>query len=117
ADHRAVAHDVDAHVGVVVQAVVLDHVATARASEQPHATPEATNVAVADGGVEALDGVDAVGEGVVAAAKSAELEAVAVDRDVVGGDGDRRAAGHGGAEVLAQAPDALRADGRRDRIN
>src|SRR5207344_3245363 len=87
----------------------------AAATVKIDADKKATDIAVPDRGVEARGSNDAVGECSRARRESTDLEIVAIDRDVVGGDGDGLAAGDGGGQVLFETPRALGADRRRQR--
>ena len=108
ADRRPGALDADAGRRIAIQAVVFD--AMAAAVDQADADLEAADIAVADGAVQAAVRGDARGHGAGPRGQAAQLEVVAVERDVVGGDGDGHATAEGGAQVMAQAPGALGAD-------
>src|SRR5690606_37962168 len=107
--------DQDRDFQIVVQAVVLHQVTGA--AVQVDALPESPDIAVAHGGVLLAIGTDAVGLRAVARRQPADLEAVAVDGDVVGGNGDGIAGGDVGGQVLVQAPDALGVDGGGQRAD
>ena len=80
--------DGNAGTAAALDAVVLDHVAAAVLALQVSAGPESANFAVAHGDVLPVHRGDAMGQGIGARRQAAELEIVAVDGDVVGGDGD-----------------------------
>src|SRR5690606_1672914 len=96
---------VDCGFQVAVQPVVFDQVAGATVQED--ALEEPADVAVAHGHVLLVAGVDAAGLRAIARRQPADLEAVAVDGDVVGGNGDGIAGGDVGGQVAVQAPRAL----------
>src|SRR5690606_15141539 len=112
-----VALDLDADVEVVVEAIVLDQVV--RAAIEPDPAIEAANVAMAYDDILLVEGMDALGVGSSPRGQAAELEMVAIDGDVVRGDGDCVAAVRTdvGTQVSAHAPHVLGRDDRWYRIN
>ncbi len=110
-----VREDVDAVDQVVVEAVVFDQVAGTIGNVGAHV--EAPHIAVAHGDVLPVDRLDALGLRADARSQATQLEAVAIDGDVVGVDLDGAADGNGRAEVLAQAPGALAVDDGGYRID
>src|SRR5690606_12163047 len=115
--HRAVGavHDLDGVMEVVVESNVFAQVARAYEDADPGAEP--AHVPVAHGNVLRVGRRDCIVAGRVARGQPADLEIVAVDGDVVGGDGDGRSAGDRGAQVLLQAPRALGGDRGGQRID
>src|SRR5690606_28709225 len=107
----------DSAIQVVVQPVVFHQVAGAIITFQMDAAVEPADIAVAHGGVLPVVGVDAGSHRAIARGQAADLETVAVDGDVVGGDGDGVAEGDVGGQVLAQAPHALFGNGGGHRVD
>src|SRR5690554_709525 len=89
----------------------------ASAEVDANACPESTDAAAAHGKVLPIVGIDTGGVRALARSQSADPEVIAVDGDVVGGDGDGVAVGDVGRQVLAQAPGALGADGRGQGVD
>src|SRR5690606_16508736 len=116
-DLVVVAASANGGTAVVVEPIVLDKMT---AAAEPDAAAEPAHVAAADRRIRPWGGkrhMYAVGLGGRAGREVADLEIVAVDRDVVGRDGDRVAAGDRCGKVLAQAPGACLRDHRGDGVD
>src|SRR5690606_20351200 len=114
ADGGAISLHRDRSVGVAVEPVLLNDVS---APGKHGSVIKSADVAAANDCVRAVARIYPVSTGADPATQATNLEIIAVDRDVVGGDTNRVTGLDCRTHVLSQAPDALGADRGGNGVN